>query len=233
MFCYSDAWVFPSPLRGTGKTGSTLMEEANWVANIDWAKYAPAIISTTGALVGVVIGAGLTYWFERKAERDRRDRRAAEDVIYKLSTLSSLLFEVFVPEITNPPLHEGEKLYAETLVELARSIERASSGFSDTDEIREISTMLRQKHDTRIDILTNLTDKYKNLSVEYFPAISGVQERMAEETVTGPGSAVTLVGADDDNAQWPGIAYKEFAIAIHERTGLPLRGVDIKSAATS
>jgi len=183
---------------------------------------APAMVSSVGALLGVGLGAGLTYALERKAERDRRNRQAAKEVIEQLKSFIGLLSIVF----TTPKdkygtlLFDGEEITCKTVQLRARRIEDAASRLSDEGTQRDVGQLLYQSAQTRADILAFTHTLLHELKNEYTPVIEGVRQRNMNDDKDG-NWLVNMHENDLEEEPWPGPATPDFGKQAHERLGLP------------
>jgi len=81
------------------------------------------VLSAGGSLLGVVVGAGLTYWRETYRDSQKRHDAALRQIVPEITKLVDTVFRVLAEPCQTPSEYAAQGLWAETAEEIAIGIE--------------------------------------------------------------------------------------------------------------
>lgn len=194
---------------------------------MEWQTLAPTIISGVGALLGVAVGAFLTYWTERRLEADRREEEAIPKIAELLNELSAMCYIALHPQYRVNETWNGEPFTGSLISKTAQRIEQLAAELKrDADKVH-IVDVLHKQYVERMDIIEAVAELAEEYSRKVDPVIRRAiwrhERDIEQELIDTYGTADLFPIPDDydDGNTWCGPANTDFTAQLRDQLDIP------------
>ena len=163
-----------------------------------------------GAVVGALAGGAVTYYRERRLERERRHREAAKEVFDRLFQLEAM-FE----EIKLKPLF-GSDITAVEIARFAKKTELVATRLSDSDLKRRVLRAMQKPYESWHGVKETIKELRLDLMEEAYPDLYEVHKTQAENYNQFLDDRIEDEDIEGAGDPWRGPATSQFVNRIEE-----------------
>ncbi|WP_259220709.1 hypothetical protein [Salinibacter ruber] len=155
--------------------------------------------SVLGAVVGALVGGGITYYIQRRLEKQRKQENALRELWKK-----SIDLKADYLRLLRDPGSERKREIRSRIHEVASEMELLATKIAEEDFKRTVLEVLHGEYDNPLCLGASILKLEDALEAKAFPTLHDVtaksQEKLVEEIL--PSENSKLRGPADDNFIW-------------------------------